>query len=142
MIKFNVDAPPEKALPLQNRVVEYVCKTRTNHPEFGLMTTWKGAVENEYFSILFIRGILIVSVVERECQLGHVSVPYAESMTLTHAIRAVDGADNSVKLEVQNDYNKNTSQKEQDDITFDDVMECLKWKLKENVKVDEDLLGD
>ena len=31
---------------------------------------WKGSTENEYFSIVFMSGILSVSVAERECQLG------------------------------------------------------------------------
>ena len=142
MVNFQITLPKEDALQLQGRIVEYVCKTQIINPTFGKMTTWRGSLENEYFSIMFICGILVVSVVEREMQLGDISVSYAESESLTKAINTINGADDATVEKIREEYNQNTSKKEQDEITFDDVMLTLNWRYAPLAKVDEDWLCD
>ena len=129
MVKFKLIAPPEEALPLVNRVVCDVCESRTINPIAGKMVSWRGSVENEYFSILFLGGRLMISLVERECQLGHVSVIYAISETLDY-------------LKDFGNVHSASINKDIDEISFTDVMVALNWRYAENAKVDYDLLAD
>ena len=132
MVKFKIIAPPEEALPLVNRVVCDVCESRNTNPIAGKIVSWRGSVENEYFSILFLGGRLLISLVERECQLGHVSVIYAMSETLSNSLI-------SLKDEIDNSF---ILKKEIDEISFTDVMVALNWRYAENAKIDYDLLTD
>jgi hypothetical protein len=142
MVNFQITLPKESVLPLQGRIVESVYKTSTIHPIFGKMTTWRGALENEYFSILFIGGVLVVSVAEREYQLGHVSVNYAESKSLLDMAELIKGSSSEMKIELQKDYNV-ISKKEQDEVKFEDLLPILDWRYAQFAKVDEtDMLGD
>jgi hypothetical protein len=69
--------------------------------------------------------------------LGEMSINYAESETLSVALENVKSGDKVVINSVRNEYNKNTSIKEQQEITFADVMIPLDWQYTEFAKVDE-----
>lgn len=142
MISFKTILPVEQALTYQNKMVEYVCKSVTIHPALGKLTTWRGALETEYFSVMFVGGILVVSVVERELHLGHISVSYSESESLIKATSDLDGINDTEKDKLRQEYNLNTSKKEQDEITFDDVMLSLNWNYVPFAKIDENILGE
>ena len=122
MVKFKIIAPPEESLPLVNRVVCDVCESRNTNPIAGKVVSWRGSVENEYFSILFLGRRLLISLAERECQLGSVSVIYAMAEALPNSLVFL--------------------KKEIDEISFTDVMVALNWRYAENAKIDYDLLTD
>lgn len=140
MIEFDITLSPAEAKTLQDRVVEQVTEYRTTHPLFGKMASWRGAVALEYFSIVFVRGVLVVSVVERECQLGHIASNYATTKTLTKALDAMDTDEK--KLSAQEIYNNTVSDSEQNEITFDDILAILDWRYAQFAKYDRDVLMD
>ncbi len=143
MINFKLSLTPEKALPLQNRVVECVTKSSENHIAFGKISIWRGAVKDEYFSVMFVGGVIVVSVEEREMELGKNSVTYAESQSLLDTAELVKGSSPEMQGEIQGQYTNVISKREQNEITFADVMFILNWQYIEGAKVDEsDMLGD
>ncbi len=143
MINFKHCLTPEKALPLQNRVVECVTKLSESHIAFGKISIWRGALKDEYFSIMFIGGVVIVSVEEREMELGKRSVTYAESQSLLDSAELIKGASPELQGSIQAEYTNVISKREQNEITFSDMMFILNWQYVEGAKVDEsDMLGD
>lgn len=142
MVKFEITATPEESTPLLNRVVCDVFESKRNDPAIGLMANWRGSVKDEYFSILFLRGILVVSVEERECNLGHNSVKLAMSKQLFEAVQGMDGENAVERTEKTFDYFTQGYSKEIEEICFADVMEVLGWQCAENVKTDFDMLSD
>jgi len=143
MINFKHCLTPDKALPLQNKVVECVTKTSTQHTIFGKVNIWRGALTEEYFSVMFIGGVVVVSVSERECHIGEKTVSYAESQSLLDTAELVKGSAPEMQQELQKHYNEVIAKKEQDEVTFADMMFILNWQYVEGAKVDEsDMLGD
>jgi len=142
MINLKVSVDAAKALPLQTRVVECVTKSSSLHPTFGKITCWRGALKDEYFYIVFIGGVVVVSVAECEFQLGQISVNYAESESLLKSAEIIKAADKEFKQQLQSDYTNIIAKQEQDEITFDDVMIILDWRYADLARVDEsDLFG-
>lgn len=141
MVKFKLTVPIEKAITLTNRVVCDVLEIRTNTPILGKMVNWRGSVNEEYFSILFFKGILVVSLEERECRLGQDSVNYAMTESLDKAISGAPADDAVARTDASFDYYLKVSPKESDEISFTDVMVALYWKYAPNAKIDYDLLA-
>jgi len=141
MINFKICLDAEKASTLQNRMVECVNKTTFNHPLYGKISVWCGALENEYFSILFMGGVITVSVDAREFNIDKVSTVYAESQSLLDMSELVKGSTPEVQLQLRNNYLAITD-REQSEMTFADLMFILNWQYVEGARVDEtDLLG-
>lgn len=138
MVKFSLLLPQEAAVLFQNRVV---CDVTDYHVDtsVGPASSWRGSVAEEYFSIMFLRGILTVSLVERECQLGHDAVNYAMSETLANSLK-VAGDNAIMTTEANFNYNLKQSQKEQKEISFTDVMVVLGWQYKEGAYIHHDML--
>ena len=139
MVKFNPLLPQEAAVLFQNRVVCDVTQFQMDTPA-GPVTSWRGSVAEEYFSIMFLRGILTVSLVERECQLGTNAVNYAVSETLANSLK-VAGDNAIMTTEANFNYNLKQSPKEHKDISFTDVMVVLGWQYKEGAHIHYDLLA-
>ena len=135
MVKFTPLLPQDAAALFHNRFVCDVIENRlTTLPE--PIVSWRGSVAEEYFSVMFLRGILTVSLSERECQLGYNAVNYAMSEALSQAL-SVAGDNSIMTTEAHFNYNTNRGIKEQKEISFTDVMVVLGWQYKdESVKVD------
>ena len=143
MINFKLSLTPEKALPLQNRVVECVTKSSENNLAYGKISVWRGALKDEYFSIMFVGGVIVVSIEEREMELGKNSVTYAESQSLLDTAELVKGSSPEMQGSIQLEYKDVISKREQNEITFADLMFIFNWQYAEGAKVDEsDMLGD
>lgn len=137
MISFKHCLTPEDAQSLQNKVVECVTKTSSQHPLFGKISRWQGALNDEYFLITFSSGVVMVSVVEREHYLGESIRSYAESQSLLDTVESVKNADPQLQREIQKHYTNVTAVKEQEEVTFADMMFILNWKYVEGARVDE-----
>ena len=59
----------EKAKAFQGKTVEYACKTMMTNPMFGRFPSWRGTLSDSFFTIVFVGGLLEVSVAEREFYL-------------------------------------------------------------------------
>ena len=142
MIKFELIVTPEIAAPFQNKQVCDVQEYHITHAIHGKMASWNGSVNDEYFHIIFVKGMLIVSVAERECQLSKTGyiINYAMSESLTNAL-SFNNKESVESIEAKYNYEHIYEPKEQSEINFDDIMAALKWCYKdENVKIDYDML--
>jgi hypothetical protein len=139
MVKFSPLLPQEAAVLFQNRLVCDVTEYKMDTPA-GPVSAWRGSVAEEYFSITFIRGILTLSVVERECQLGQNAVNYAMSSALSEPLK-VAGDNAIMATEAHFNYNLKQAAKEQKEISFTDVMVVLGWQYKEGAHIHYDLLA-
>ena len=101
------------------------------------MSTWRGSVTDEYFVISFIRGVLSISLNERECNLDNNVCHYAVSDGLFASSK-----EKTNLMEVMGDYVKTSHDKEQNEISFTDVMAILDWKYDEHAKIYYDNLAD
>jgi hypothetical protein len=138
MVKFETILPPEVASMFQNRTVCDVTEYHITDPLLEKMASWRGSVKDEYFSILFVKGVLTVSLVERECQLGHTAVNYALSEPLFKALR--ENQEEILKTDAAFDYYVKQSPKEQDVVHFIDIMVALNWRYAERAKIYYDVL--
>jgi len=137
MINFKLCLTDEEAKPLQNRFVEHVVKTSTQHPLLGKISVWRGTLKEEFFTVMFVGGVVVVSVAEREMKLGDPSINYAESQSMLDTAEAVKTASEEGKVLLQSNYRDVVAKNEQDTITFADLMFILKWEYVEGAKVDE-----
>lgn len=134
MVKFEVIAAAPLALTVQNRVVCDVTEYRFTTEQFGKVISWRGSVNEEYFSLLFVKGLLEVSLAEREMKLGETGLHYA----LTE--RAFNVSDDPVVA--ANQYGIAEMNDDVERLTFVDILVALNWKYAPNVKIWHDVLGD
>jgi len=140
MVKFEIIVPPIIAAMLQDRTVCDVCESHQTDSLLGKIVSWRGSVEEEYFSIIFAKGILTVSLVEREYNLGRSAVNFAMSEHLFKVLK--ESKDNAaLRTTAVFDYHMKRSQKEQEEISFIDVMVILEWRYAERAKIYYDPLG-
>ena len=138
MVNLKVIVSSEIALTLQNRQVCDMTEFHITDPVHGKLTSWRGSVQNEYFSIIFIKGILVVSLVERECKLGECSINYAMTEGLENALK--ECKDNPEQgSQISSDYANNQSVEDQKNISFTDVMKSLNWNYSTDAKIHSDL---
>jgi len=137
MLKFNVIAQPLIAAAIQNRVVEHVTEYRITNPIAGKVVMWRGATELEYFSIAFLRGILTISLSEREILLGEKTINYAMVSSL---MEVIERGDTISTIEATYNYNAKQSFKDAEVISFTDVLVIFGWNYKQGVKIDYDML--
>lgn len=137
MVKFKEIKRPDTER-LKKRVVDYVCEYRMKSL-FGELINWRGSTETEYFSIIFIKGVLTASVEEREMLLGTTGVNVAMSQKLADMFMAAKTE--LTQTEAALEYNRKHYKKEFDEASFTDVMVLLDWKYAPNAKVDYDMLG-
>lgn len=144
MVILQSIVPPEKLEPFKGKTVEYVCKSFLTSPFLGKVPGWRGALENEYFSIGFVSGVLAVSISECEYKLGasETTLSLAESKTLSNMLTALKGEDELLLQKVQLGYHKNIAPQEQMEITLEDIMAFLDWKYAQLAKIDEDYLSE
>jgi hypothetical protein len=143
-IKFVLLTSPAIADGLKRRVVCDVTEYHPTHPLVGRIASWRGSTETEYFSIVFVKGMLTVSVAERECHVADTehTVNYAMTDNLKAALDKATGGGATAALEARYDYEKLKDPEEQAKISFADVMTALDWRYKEGVKIDHDVLMD
>jgi hypothetical protein len=101
---------------------------------FGYYKYWMGSTEEHYFSICYIKGLLSISLEEREMFLGKFPINYAIATELIDAMSDVKN-DQQAAFDVADKYNLNGYLKTYKEIKVEDVLEVLKWEKSENVKV-------
>lgn len=130
----------ENLIRLQKKVVCNVTELFAPSNIVGSYKGWLGSTEEEYFSIVFVNGILTISLEEREMCLGWRSLSYAIIDTVADAY---SGKASVAKNILVQEYDLHLYLKDLNEIKFKDVMKTLKWKLKsKKVKVDEHFLND
>jgi hypothetical protein len=100
----------------------------------GLYKIWVGSTTEEYFNISFLKGLLMVNLEEREINLGQRPVHFA---IVSHFVNELSRLKNDQRAVVAyaNEYNNEGYLKDNEAISFTDVMRQLKWKKPRNVKV-------
>ena len=139
MVKFSTVVPLPVAELLSGRVVCDVTEYRTSHPLVGQIVAWRGSVEAEYFSITFMKGILTLSLAEREMLIGQNAVNYAVVSVLGEAMAR---GDSIASAEATFNYHLKQGEKDTKEISFTDVMVALGWRYKEGAKIHYDMLMD
>lgn len=102
---------------------------------YGKAKAWKGSVEEEYFSLLFVNGMLTLCINEREMFMGTEPIAVAMSKPLKDAVE-MSKIDEQDGLQMTKDYTE--SGKMDDDIkniTLKDCMKILRWKIKPDAKI-------
>ena len=138
MVKFEIIIPPEIAEKFQRRVVCDVTESHITDPLLGKMASWRGSVNEEYFSILFVKGMLTIALAERECQLSYSAINYAMSECLFKALK--ENKEEILKTDATFDYYTKQSVKEQNEVHFIDIMVALNWNYGERAKIYYDTL--
>ncbi len=117
-------------------VVEFILPS-----DLGYYKGWIGSTENEYFSIAFVKGVLSVSLEEREMQVGW-NISNVAMVTHLHKLITTQKMDISAISKMVNTYNLDGCDDDVKAIKFTDVMTVLKWKFaSRKVKVDEHFLN-
>lgn len=117
-------------------VVEFVIPS-----DLGYYKGWIGSTENEFFNIALVKGVLSISLEEREMCVGWkitnvAMITHLHKLITSTKINAVDIA------KILDTYNHKDCDADVKDVKFSDVMKVLKWKFKSRkVKVDEHFLN-
>ena len=116
-IKFEIITSAAIADGMKGRVVCDVCEYHPTHPAFGKLTTWRGSTETEYFRIVFVKGMLTISLAEMERQIAQPenTINYAVSSNLKAAL-------DKTTEDARSDYERLVNPREQAEISFADVM--------------------
>jgi hypothetical protein len=118
-------------------VVEYILLSHA-----GPYKGWLGSVEDEYFSITFVKGIVSISLDEREMRLGWTINNYGMVEHL-HKILVSKNIKFETIQKLADAYNLIGADHDTMNITFHDVMKVFNWKFKSRkVKVEEHFLND
>lgn len=121
---------------IQNKVVCDVTEYHIKSP-MGSVLNWRGSVLEEYFSILFLRGVMTVSVEARECLIGSHCINYGMSEKLIESLEK-DSQRHKGKSKLtgfpENDYLKSEAEIEIKAVTFTDIAAALNWKFSPNFK--------
>lgn len=136
MVKFKIFQFTDEAIKksIQNKKVANVAEHEVDHVIHGRYKLWKGTTELEYFTISFIKGIITISICEREYQIMDNIFHYAVLKDLSEELERVNKDNKSLNPIIQPEYNFD---KDLDTIKFSDVMRILKWKyVSRKVKVD------
>jgi len=108
------------------------CPTET---VFGPGRAWKGSTENEFFYILFIDGMLSLYISEREMLLEEKGIGVGMTPELQEAVD-VSKIDKNDGLALTKKYTSSGKMDEDmANITLDDILETLDWKLAEGVEM-------
>ncbi len=144
MIEFDRVLSDEQAIKFQGKILEYSCMTHFNNPTFGEFPGWRGALQDAYFSATFVGGALEVSVSENEFLLGDstTTVHYANAKSLTDLNEKIKGMHQGPAWISKMKYYKTISQKEQKEITLDDIMTSMDWRYAQFAKVDENIVNE
>ena len=106
----------------------------------GSYKGWCGSTEDAYFSIVFVRGIMTVSLEEREMCLGWNPINFAAIDVLADAGK---GKATEAKNAIIDEYTTRLYLDDVSLIKFSDVMKPLKWKMKSrSVKVEDHFMND
>ena len=123
---------------IENKKVCDVVEFRLSSPD-GIYKGWMGSVEDAYFSTTFVKGIISISISEREMCLGWVCTSYAVIDKL------YDVLSGKITLNTEyfiDEYNSKNYLNDVQSITFKDVMKVYKWKFKSRkVKVEQHFLN-
>lgn len=138
MVKFKQVKKEEEAEKVKNRVVCDVCEAH-HQSVYGEFVNWRGSTETEYFSIIFLKGILTVSIDEREQRVGNDPLNVAMSEKLADMFMSAKGDLEKTASAVK--YNREEYPKEIKTVSFTDVMVLLNWKYAPNAKIDYDPFG-
>ena len=143
MVKFALTTALPVALTLQNRVVCDVEEFKQSHPFFGRFIAWRGSLAEEYFNAMFMRGLLTVSVAERECHLPDNICNYAIAEPLAKYASMVSNAITPIgDVAAIKEYHEKQLPKDLAEINFTDVMVVLNWRYASNAKIFYDSMGD
>jgi hypothetical protein len=105
----------------------------------GYYKGWIGSTEEEYFSIVFVKGIITVSLEEREFRLGREPINYSVVDSLHESLIGPITAAKKTTVDL---YNTKLYLDDVKLLTFKDVMKSLKWKLDTGVEVEEHYLSE
>lgn len=133
MVKFKEIKPPDVSETVKHRIVCDVCESR-HVSLYGEFINWRGSTETEYFSIIFLKGILTVSIDEREMRLGQDPMNFALSAKLAELFATAKGDIEQTAMAVK--YSREEYKKELDAVSFTDVMVVLQWKYAPDAKID------
>jgi hypothetical protein len=114
--------PKEEVQRLQNQTVMDV----EEYNETGILgdyKAWRGSTENAYFYIVFMKGVITVICEEREMLIGTRITTYS---VLT---KLVNMSKKSNSYSLFDSYNAVEYKEDMKNVTFDDVMMTLKWRL-------------
>lgn len=91
---------------------------------------WSGTTENEFFFIVFSHGMLTISLEEREMMIFRKPCTIAMEEKLAQSLKENCVDENSVHADLlKANYNDEHGFKDTEEITFQDVMDVLKWEL-------------
>jgi len=143
---FDIIIPDDRAKTFQGKSVEFVCKT-FNNSFFGKFPSWRGSLENEFFTLCFVAGELEVSVSECEFYLGdpRFTTTYAHSRSMRDLEKPTEGMDAEETLRIYQkriEYFQTIGQIEQESVSLSDIMVVLNWTYAKSAKVDEDIVNE
>jgi hypothetical protein len=112
-------------------VVEFIVPS-----DLGYYKGWIGSTENEYFSVAFVKGVLSVSLEEREMRVGW-DITNVAMVSYLHDLLTTKKMDVSTINHIVDVYNKESCENDIKSVKFTDIMKVLDWKFKSRkVKVD------
>lgn len=138
--KFNIItiSNPDDIKRVQNKKVMDVTEYVEPSPLGGKYKAWTGSTEMEFFSLMFMRGILTVSVYERECETGENAVNYGMLASLQDRMLEMTGDQASRYLF---EYNISLYEEDMKNLSFNDVMTALNWEFhSDKVKVKDGMM--
>ena len=129
---------PKDIESVQNRKVMDVTEYTEPSPVGGKYKAWTGSTEMEFFSIMFMRGILTVSLNERECEAGQNIVNYGMLASLQDRMLKMTHEQAARYLF---EYNMSLYEEDMNNLSFNDVMTALNWEFhSDKVKVKEGMM--
>jgi len=135
---INPNQEVSKSESVKDRVIEYVTEYKIKSIDGKKYAGWYGSTETEYFSIVFVGGVVSISLAERQMKIGE---DYCLPLIVSRLKSVAITNDNNKKLVVLGNYNYKHANKDLDRVSFKDVMKPLGWKFaSKKVKVQYDLI--
>jgi len=123
---------------VKNRLIEYVTEYKIKSIDGKKYVGWYGTTETEFFSIVFVGGVVSVSLAERQMQIGE---SYCLPLIVSKLEKAALIDDQMEKIRILSKYNLNYANRDLEKATFKDIMKPLGWKFaSKKVKVQYDLV--
>jgi hypothetical protein len=135
MIKLSILKTANQAdlIQVQNRIVCDVSEFQSRIEDVEVKS-WTGSTNEEYFCICFVKGILTITIEERECHVGRKQINYGVSEDLkTLLVNAQKNNGNAQQVAVE--YVSSGYIQDVKNISFKDVVKVLKWKKPRQVPV-------
>jgi len=136
--KMNPNEDKTRKESILNRLIECVTEYKIKSIDGKKYVGWYGNTETEYFSVVFVSGIVSISVAERQMKIGE---EYSLPLIASKLEKAASTTDQLEKLRLIARYNTKYSNKDLETVSFKDIMKPLGWKLaSKKVKINYDLI--